>query len=282
MSSYIPGKKPWERPKKKERDQAFENSAMNLQATDQPSNFVQSTITLEDIDKAVYREFNSRFKIMGQEQKLFIGDADTSSLPMMNFESFDQDKGFLRWPFLIYTRTDSKKQFRTNPAYKMVNFAIPIKKAQGIVFEEYITEGPVNWVLTYEFTFVTYFREAINQLEEQVNFYFRNKGNIIVHDSQRYSIRPENQDQICDLNMVNRNTASDATMYIMKFKCKVYCWTRNMETVQKRERPNSYTIDFIIKDENDKVLNQSKDVINIERYIVEDKPDPNDEIGSRN
>ena len=163
---------------------------------DQPTNFNLSAITLEDIDQGIFREFDKRFVIGDKIMALYSGDAETTSLPMMNAENYDVAKGFLSWPFLIYTRTDTKKIWRTSPAYKKVMYAVPKKKAQGIVIEEYISEGPINYELLYEFKFITYFREHCNQMEEQMNFYFRNKRSTFNVGTEKFTIGPENKDNL--------------------------------------------------------------------------------------
>ena len=279
MSLGGPGKKPWERSKKPNYFGYYNDSNEHNPShrTDQYTNFIPKTITLENIDQAVYMEFNNRFRVMERDLPLFTGDAEVASLPMMYFEQLDQDKGFLRWPFFVFTRTETKKMFRTNPAYKRVCYAVPKKKAQGIVIEEYITEMPVNWELGYEFTFVTYYREAVNQMEEQINFYFRNKRNIINYQGELFSIGTTG-DPLCEVEMINRDSADQTTMYVLKLKCRLWCWTRNMETAQKRERPNSFTLDFQIKDENGRIENSRKDVVQIEKFIIDNKTKPDEHI----
>lgn len=248
---------------------------------DTPTNFELAAITLEDIDQGVFQEFHNRFVIDDKNMALFCGDAETTSLPMMNYESFDQEKGFLNWPFFVYTRKESNKVLRTNPSYKQVVYAVPKKKAQGIVIEEYITEGPINYELIYDFKFITYFREEANAMEMQMNHYFRNKRNVIVVQKERFSIGPASN-PMCTLDMVSRDEAAQITMYVLTFKLKLYCWTRRgIEDMQKRERPNSYTFNFVVKDGNkDYETNRiiSKESINLEQYIISNKTGPEEWI----
>lgn len=227
-----------------------------------PTNFNLAAISLMDIDMGVWQEFNNRFVINDKNMALMIGDAETTSLPMMNYENFDQDKGFLNWPFFVYTRTDTKKMLRTNPSFKQVLFAVPVMKPQGIVIEEYISEGPINYELLYDFVFVTYFREEANDMEQQINHYFRNKRNVIVVCNERFSIGPASQDQVCTLEMVSRNDASQMTMYVLTIKLKMWAWTRRgTEDMQKRERPNNFSVNFSIADGRNKLINVDNVVI---------------------
>lgn len=255
------------------------NKANSSHKVDQPTNFNLQAITLEDIDQSVYQEFNNRFVIGDKKMTLLTGDAETTSLPIMNAENFDPQKGFLAWPLFVFTRTDTKRMLRTNPTVKKVLYAIPKKKAQGIVIEEYLSEGPINYELLYEFKFITYFRESCNQMEEQFNHYFRNKRNIIVVSNERFSIGPENKDDFGNLEMVSREEASQVTMYILTFRLKMWAWTRRgTEDMQKRERPNSYTLNMVMRDEIGRVCNTSKDVIQIEQFIITNHTKPDEKI----
>ncbi len=254
------------------------NKMNSSHKVDEPTNFNLATITLEDIDQGVFQEFNKRFVIDDKHIALYNGDAETTSLPMMNAENFDIDKGFLAWPFFVFTRKETNKTFRTNPAYKQVIYATPKKKAQGIVIEEYITNGPINYELIYEFKFITYFREHCNQMEEQINRYFKNKRNIVVVSNERFSIGPVNRDKICDVEMVNRDDASQITMYVVTMNFKMWAWTRDLADMQKRERPNSYTLDFRIADHINRECVSSKDIIQIEKFVIDNKTKPDELI----
>lgn len=234
-----------------------------------PTNFELKTITLEDIDQGVYIEFNKRFNIRGKLMPLIPGDAEVTSIHMQNFEQFDAEKGYLNGPFLIYTRTSTEKRFRTNPAYKKLLYAIPKKKAQGIVIEEYIGEGPISYELMYEFKFVSDFRESMNQMEEQLNDYFRNKRNIFTVNNERFSIGPADQNKIGQLELLNREEAAQRTLYVLTFNLKVWCYTFDASRVQKRERPNTYNIDIVVKDSKEQVIDEST---YIEKYEMDNDP----------
>ena len=238
---------------------------------DIPTNFNLPSISLEDIDQGVYQEFNNRFIIDGKPMPLFNGDAETTSLPFMNEEKFDHQKGFLAWPFFIFTRKVTNKIMRTSPAFKQVLFAVPKKKAQGIVVEEYISNGPINYELEYEFKFITYFREECNNMEEQMNVYFKNKRNVFVVNNERFSIGPMSKDTLGSLEMVGRDEASQITMYVLTFNLKVWAWTRDLQDMQKRERPNSYTLTFSVKDKLGDDCIKTTDVVELEQYTIDNK-----------
>ena len=244
-----------------------------------PTNFNLSAITLEDCDQAVWQEFNQFFHIDDKDLTLFSGDAETSSLAQMYAKDFDIEKGFIRWPMLIFTRIDTKKMYRTSPAFKQVLFQIPKLKPQGVVIEEYISEGPINYQLTYDFKFITYFRESCNDFEQQLNYYFRNKSNCIVCSNEKFTIRPENPDNICTIEMLNKDDAANITYYVATVKLKLFCWTRRgILDMQKRERPNSYTLNFTIKDNLGNICNNSKENINIEQITYTEQYQPTEKI----
>lgn len=246
---------------------------------DVPTNMNLPAIDLEAIDQAVFREFDQRFVVDDRQLKLFSGDAETTSLAAAHPQEFDPQKGFLSWPFFIFTRTETNKVWRTSPAFKQVLFTVPKKKAQGIVVEEYISEGPINYELMYEFKFISYFREHCNLMEQQMNYYFRNKRNIIDCGGERFSIGPENRDSLCSLEMANRDEASQMTMYILTFKTKLWCWTRRgIEDMQVRERPNSYTLTMTIQDRLGRLPINSTQTINVETVTITDPTPPDEKL----
>lgn len=275
MALRKPNKKPFEVPNKNNIYGPYNDSdPMNYSHKEnEPHNFNLRQITLEDIDQAVFSEFNERFYVNGSLMKLYNGDAETTSLPMMNYENYDQAKQFLSWPFFIYTRTDTKKVYRSNPVNKRITYAIPKKKAQGIVIEEYITAGPINYELTYQFKFVSYYRASCNEIEQQLNHYFRNKRNMILLGNERFSIGPADGNNVSTLEMVDRDSPGSITMYVLNFNLKLYCWTMDLSDMQKRERPNSVTMNMVIKDDN-----AENNEAEVERFVVENQTKPNEII----
>ena len=156
-------------------------------------------------------------------------------------EQFDLNKGFLNGPFFTMFRTKSIPKFRTNPAYKPVVYTIPKKKANGIVYEEWLGRGPLRYELMYELKFISNFREYTNHFETQIREYFCNKRNIIICNNERFSIGPADQDTLAELEIVDRDDVQEGTLYVLTFSLKLECFTRDMENIQKRERHNKYT-----------------------------------------
>lgn len=270
MSKFKSFLKPWERKKKGEAIEVFNTNDTNLHNSshkvDHDTNFNLRSITLTDIDLAIQQEFNDRFQIDGQIMPLYFGDAPANSLQNMNLENFDQEKDFLQLPFFIFSRISSTPKFRSNPGKKYVVYAAPKMKAQGMVIEEYITTGPQNWELVYEFKFATHYRESANEMEMEFQKYFMNKRNIINFEGERFSIGSANSGQLTSLDVVDGQTDGEATTYVLNCQLKLYCWTRNIDQMQKRERPNSYTIDIKVRDDM-----SSKNGQNVERIVVTNK-----------
>lgn len=270
MSKFKSFLKPWERKRKGQSIEIFDTNDSNphnsSHKVDQNTNFNLRSITLTDIDLAVQQEFTGRFNIDGELLNLYFGDAPASSLQNMNLENFDEEKDFLQLPFFIFSRTASTPKYRTNPGKKYIIYAAPKKKAQGTVIEEYITTGPQNWELIYDFKFATHYRESANEMEIQFQEYFMNKRNIINFEGERFSIGSANPGQLTTLEVVNGDTDSDATVYVVTCQLRMFCYTRDLSQMQKRERPNSYTIDIKVRDDMDSSKGQ-----NIERFVIANK-----------
>lgn len=236
-----------------------------------PTNFNLKEITLEDCDRGVYEEFNKRFKVGEKFMGLIVLDAELTSVHMQNFEQYDLDKGYLNGPFFTIFRKKAIPKYRTNPAYKKVVYVVPKQKPQGIVFEEWITEGPLSYELIYELKFITNYREYTNTMEHEMRWYFRNKRNIIIVNNERFSIGPEDYNTIAELEIVNRENIDQKTMYVLTFTLKLDCWTRDLSTMQKRERPNRYALDIQV---TDKLKSVSDPTILIERLDLDNKDYP--------
>lgn len=267
MAIRKPGVKPnkvsYDQTKNEFNDSSSKNSSHK---SNMPTNFELKSIFLEDIDRAVFQEFNKRFLIKDKQMPLMSADAELSAIEMQNYEQFDQDKKFLNGPFFFYTRTITQPKYRTNPTYKQVIYSVPIMKAQGVVYEEYISEGPINHELTYDFTFITDFREYTNQMQQHISDYFKNKRNIIVVYNERFSIGPADYTSMFKVDVVNKEEIGSKTQYVLSFSLKVYCWTRDLRNMQKRERPNSYTLEIVASDS----VNEEKvtSTIQIDKYEI--------------
>ena len=238
-----------------------------------PTNFNLKSIFFEDIDMAIYREFNRAFKINSKDMPLIILDADLISLQKQNYEQFDSDKQFLNLPFFTMYRTNSVKVRRTNPGFKQVLYTEPKMKANGIVYEEYISEGPIDWELYYQFQFVTNYREYTNQMEQQMGYYFRNKRNMINLDNDRFVIGPQSQDTLGQLEIINREDVEQRTLYVTTYNLKVWCYTRDLSNMQKRERPNTFLLDIVLKDSVG-TTSSSDTITMVERYELDNTDYP--------
>lgn len=232
-----------------------------------PTNFNLTEITLSDIDTAVFQEFDKRFKIATKDVGLLILDAEIPSLHNQNYQQFDKDKGYLNLPFFTMLRTKATPIRKTNPSYKPAVYVVPISKPNGIVYEEYITEGPIEYELIYDFKFITNFREYTNEMEQQMGHYFRNKRNMIICNNERFVISPLNQGTLGELEIINRESVEERSLYMMTYTLKLWCWTRSLANMQKRERPNTLLLDMNIRDSKNKM--STSEVINIERFEVD-------------
>lgn len=232
-----------------------------------PTNFNLKSITLEDCDQAVYLEFDKRFKIGENYMPIVLLDAELSSVKEQNFSQFDKDKNFLNGPFFTMIRKESNPKYRTNPSTKKCVYAIPITKANGVVFEEYIYDGPLSYELIYDFKFITNFREYSNKFEEQFRYYFRNRRNIIICSNERFSIGPVDANKFSTLELINSETINERTYYVSSYELKLECFVRDLSNMQKRERPNKISLSFDVKDEKG-----SSTVTSVDEFSLNRKP----------
>jgi hypothetical protein len=216
----------------------------------EPHNNNLKSISLEDCDQAVFLEFDNRFLIGENYMQILLLDAELTSLREQNAKQFDKDKNFLNGPFFTMFRKESKPKYRTNPANKQTAYIVPIQKANGVVYEEYIFDGPLSYDLIYEFKFITNYREFSNKFEEQFRHYFRNKRNIIVVNQERFSIGPVDFENFSTVELVNRESVDQRTYYVATYELKLECFIRDLSNMQKRERPNKFKIDFNVSDGN--------------------------------
>jgi hypothetical protein len=240
-----------------------------------PTNYDIKTITLEDCDRAVFEEFNKRFKIGEKFMPIILLDTELTAFQMQTqyTEQYDIDKGFLNGPYFTMFRTKSIPKFRTNATYKPVIYTIPKMKANGMVYEEWIAPGPLSYDLIYEFKFLTNYREYTNEFESQMRKYFGNKRNIIICNNERFSFGPQEQDVLAELEIVNREEVEERTLYVLTFTLKLECFTRDMSDVQKRERPNKYTLDISVQEGNT-VYKDSTIEILADRIDIDIEPYP--------
>lgn len=217
-------------------------------AVDENTNFVLRPITYENIDQAVYEEFNKRFTISNKQLGVILLDAEIASMQYDNFEQFDKTKGYLNLPFFTMWRNNIAPLFRSSPSHKPSTYIIPKKKAQGIVYEEYIMPVPKWEKLSYVFKFLSNYRENVNVFENQMNNYFKNKRNIINLDNERFQIMPTDQDTRGTLEVIDREGSSGQSLYVLTYEITVWAYTRRLEDVQKRERKNTFDIKITERD----------------------------------
>ena len=249
--------------------------------TNDPTNFNLKSISLEDLDQAVFNEFHNKYTIANKTMPLMLLDAEITSLQNDNYIQFDKEKGFLNLPFFTMYRTENKPLRRTNPGYKQVIYTVPKMKENGIVYEEWITEGPIERILTYELSFITNYREYCNEMEMQMATFFRNKRNIINCGQERFVIGPLSQDVIGETEIINREDIDQRTLYLTTFKLRMWCFTRDLSKMQKRERPNTFNLNIQVNDGVN--ITTTTDKIDVERYEIDtDKYPTRDDVQNGN
>lgn len=209
---------------------------------DQYTNFVLRPITYENLDEAVFKEFHNRWTISNKQLPILLLDAEVASLPAQNYMQFDQVKGYLNLPYFTMWRSKVSPLYRSSPSNKPVVFAIPKKKEQGIVYEEWITPPPKVERLSYTFKFMTVYREHVNHFEAYMNDYFKNKRNVIVLDWERFEIMPSNSEERGTLEVVDREGVNGQSLYVITYELDLIAYTRRKEDIQKRERKNTVDI----------------------------------------
>ena len=148
------------------------------------------------------------------------------------------------------------------------------KKANGIVYEEWLGRGPLRYELMYELKFISNFREYTNHFETQIREYFCNKRNIIICNNERFSIGPADQDTLAELEIVDRDDVQEGTLYVLTFSLKLECFTRDMENIQKRERHNKYTLDITVQESPSQFVKDSTLEILADRIEIDMNPYP--------
>ncbi len=163
---------------------------------DDATDFVFRPIGYENIDQAVFNEFNKRFKIRDKQLGLIQLDAEVASTIFQSHEQINNYKKYINLPYFTVWRSKSSPLYRVSPSYKPIIYSIPKTKPQGVVYEEWITPPPQLQKLSYVFKFLSNYRASVNEHEEQMMRYFKNKRNIIVLDKERFEIQPAAEDTI--------------------------------------------------------------------------------------
>lgn len=205
---------------------------------DEQTDFALRPITYENLDQAVFNEFNKRFKIRGKDLGLIQLDAEVASTIFQSHEQINNYKKYINLPYFTVWRSKTSPMYRVSPSYKPVIYAIPKMKAQGLVYEEWITPPPQMQKLSYVFKFLSNYRGSINEHEEQMMRYFKNKRSIILLDNERFEIQPSDPDSIGALETIEREGVENQTLFVLTYELELWCYIRKIEDIQKRERPN--------------------------------------------
>jgi len=216
--------------------------------SNEPTNFNLKSISLEDCDKAIYKELNERFKIDNLQIPIILLDGELTSLQEQNYKQYDNEKQYLNGPYFTMFRKDSKPKYKNNPSNKQIVYTEVIKKPNGIVYLDYITSGSMWYDLIYDFKFISNFREKTNLFEQQMRSFFRNKRNILIVQNERFSFGPADFNTFSTLNITNLEDSKEKSIYVTTYEIKLECFIRNLDDMQKRERTNKFTIDFNIND----------------------------------
>lgn len=240
---------------------------------DENTNFALRPISLENIDEAVFREFNRKWKVAGKELDLILLDAEVASFRFQNPEKFDKIKEFLNLPYFTCWRLASQPMYRTSPSSKPAIYTIPTMKPQGMVYEEWITPNPIITKFPYEFKFMSTFRDSVNVFERFMLEYFKNKRKALVLDNERFEIQCQDFKKPCEIEIKDREGQNGQSLYILTYNIDVIGYLRRIEDIQKRERPN--TIVLTMSEKTNNTENQNSETLNsVEtRFLTERKPE---------
>lgn len=216
---------------------------------DKNTSFFLRSITLENIDEAIFRQFHRKFYIGKKPVDLILLDAEVAAYKYQNAEQFDKIKEYLNLPYFIMWRESAKPLYRSSPAQKFITYSVPTHKPQGLVYEEYLVPAPMYMKFPITFKFLTTFRENTNQLEQQMAEYFKNKRNLIILDGERFEIMPANKDTLGILEIIDRE-GQGRTLYVTTYQLEVIGYLRDSKDVQKREAVNTLSVRMTEKTES--------------------------------
>lgn len=206
------------------------------------TSFELQEITLEDLDMMVINYFDNYFTINGKKQRLINGMIDSVSVKHLYPEIYNKEKETLIYPIFTIKRNNVSPRDRTNPSYKPNVYVIPEMKPQGLVYSEYVV-NPVQYMdITYDFLFVTSFKETINEMVVQVRDYFKNKRNVINFNVDRFTIKPADYTSMFSEN--ESDSPDTPKEFMLSFSFIVEGYLRPKDSIVKREMPNSYTLEI--------------------------------------
>lgn len=220
------------------------NSLDPSQSIGNTTNFFLRPITLENIDQCVFEALHKRFKIAGKELNLIPLDAEIAAIRFQNPGSFDSLKQYLSLPYFTMWRNGVLPITRSSSANKPTTYVVPTMKPQGVVYTEYIMPPPQLLRLSFTFKFVTTYREYLNEFETHLLEYFKNKRNVIEWDGERFEIMPAEQFTGGTLETVEREGSNGQSLYVLTYEIQVIAYTRDISQIQKRERPNTFTLNI--------------------------------------
>jgi hypothetical protein len=85
---------------------------------------------------------------------------------------------------------------------------------------------------------------------------------------------PVDINNFSSLELVNSDVMDQKTYYVSSYELKLECFIRDLSNMQKRERPNRYSINFSVKD--DKGCSQIQTVE--EFTVIPETPSKNNPI----
>jgi hypothetical protein len=213
---------------------------------DEGTNFVLRTISLETLDEAMYRKFDKLFKINDEQIGLILLDQEVASLRYTDPDKFNEYTQYVKLPYFTCWRANDELFFRTSPSYKKVIYAQPVKKAQGTVYEEYVTKAPKYLKVFYTIKFTTTLREYANQYETQMLELFSNSKTIVNVEGERFHLQSRDKNKICLLETEKR-AGQGKTFYTYTSILELWAYTRDAKDMQKRERPNKLSLSIVEK-----------------------------------
>lgn len=208
---------------------------------DPETNFFLRSLSLENIDQCVFETFHRRFTVATKLVNLIPLDAEVASMRFENPQNYDVGKQYLNLPYFTMWRSATNPLTRTSSTNKPTTYVVPQMKPQGVVYTEYIMPPPQLLKLNYTFKFITTYREHLNEFEAHMLEYFKNKRNIIIWDSERFEIMPNEQFVLGILETVEREGTVGQSLYVITYELQVIGYTRDISQIQKRERPNTYS-----------------------------------------
>lgn len=236
--------------KPSEYSQLLQNEKHPAFDIDDNTSYIPRSITYEDIDRAVFNELDQKFVINGKPVKIILLDApyqnQINQAPHLTDNVPKHANTFLSYPYITFWRNGSIKKYRVSPSNRGVAYSIPKYKKDkgGLVYEQYTMLPPRREILSYEIKFYSMFRGHINQIQEQVLEYFKNKYNTVTCDGERFTIYPNDMESPVSIDASQRGDSPLQSAYVLTLDVKVDCYLRDASQVQVREVPARLALSF--------------------------------------